>query len=75
MLLIFIFLILLKVKAYLLHVTHHVRVSDIKELTHIFPVDFSILINWTSQCPNLGVSGVLFHIYFISNRNSCKQTV
>ena len=28
------------------------------------PVDFSILINWTSLFPNLGVSAVLFHFYF-----------
>ena len=44
-------------------------------LTHMCQVDLSILINWTSQFPNLGVSGVLFYFYSISNRNSCKQTV
>ena len=41
-----------------------------KNLTHIFSVDFSILINWTSPFPILGVSDVLFHFYSISNRNS-----
>ena len=44
-------------------------------LTHICPVDYSILINWTSPFPVLGVSGVLFHLYLIFDRNSCKQTV
>ena len=44
-------------------------------LTHICPVDPLILINWTSPFPILGVSGVLFHFYSISNRNTCKQTV
>ena len=45
-------------------------------LTHICQVDFSILINWTSPFPVLGVSGVLFHFYCtcISNRYSCQQT-
>ena len=38
-------------------------------------VDFSNLINWTSPFPILGVSGVIFHFYFIFDRNSCKQTV
>ena len=38
-------------------------------------MDFSILINWTSEFRILGVSGVRFHFYFISNRNSCEQTV
>ena len=33
------------------------------------------LINWSSLFQILGVSGVLFHFYFVSNRNSCKQTV
>ena len=32
-------------------------------LTHNCLVDQSILINWTSPCPILGVSGVLFHIF------------
>ena len=44
-------------------------------LTHICPVDFSILNDWTSPFPNLGVFRVLFHFYSISNRNSCKQTM
>ena len=44
-------------------------------LTHICPVNLSILINWTSPFPDFGVSGVLFHFYSISNRNSCEQTV
>ena len=39
------------------------------------PNGFPILINWTSPFPILGVSGVLFHFYSISNRNSCKRTV
>ena len=38
-------------------------------------MDPSILINWTSPFPILGVSGVLFHFYSVSNRCSCKQTV
>ena len=33
----------------------------LRHLTHIFLVDTSILINWTSPFPVLGVSGVLFH--------------
>ena len=45
------------------------------KLTHICLMDFSIFINWTSLFRILGVSGVLFHFYSISNRNSCKQTV
>ena len=35
--------------------------------THICLVDPSILINWPSQFPVLGVSSVLFHFYSISN--------
>ena len=38
-------------------------------------MDPSILINWTSPFPILGVPGVLFHFYSISNRYSCQQTV
>ena len=34
-------------------------------------VDLSILTNWTSPFPILGVSGVLFHFYSFSNRYSC----
>ena len=41
------------------------------QLSHICLVYYSILVNWTSPFPNLGVSGVLFHFHFISNRNSC----
>ena len=42
------------------------------KLTHICLVDYTILINWTSQFTILGVSGVvLFHFYSISNRYSC----
>ena len=44
-------------------------------LTHICRVDPSILINWTSPLPILGVSGVRFHFYSISNKYSCYQTV
>ena len=44
-------------------------------LTHVYLVDPPILINWTSPFPILGVSGVLFHFYSISNRYSCLQTV
>ena len=36
-------------------------------LTHIRLVEPSTLINWTSQFPTLGMSGVLFHFYSISN--------
>ena len=39
--------------------------------THICLKDFPILINWTSPVPILGVSGPLFHFYYISNGNSC----
>ena len=45
------------------------------KLAHICPGDFSILFNWTSPFPNLGVSGVLFSFYIIFDRNSCKQTM
>ena len=48
---------------------------DINKITHICLVDPSILISWTSPYPILGVSGVLFHCYFISNRYFCSQTV
>ena len=37
-------------------------------LTLICPVDLSILINWKSPFPNLGVSGVSFHFSSFSNR-------
>ena len=40
-------------------------------LTHICPVEFSIVIKWTSPFPVLGMSGVLFHFYSIFDRNSC----
>ena len=42
-----------------------VRVCVKCHLTHICLVDPSILIKWTSLLPVLGVSGVLFHFYFI----------
>ena len=44
-------------------------------LTHICLVDPSIRISWTSPFVILGVSGVLFHLFSISNRNAYKQTV
>ena len=44
-------------------------------LTHIYLVDPSILIKWTSPFPVLGVFGVLIHFDFICYRNSCYQTV
>ena len=40
-------------------------------LTHICIVDPSILINWTSPFPVIGVPGVPFHFDSISNRYSC----
>ena len=40
-------------------------------LTNICLVDPSIHINWTITLPILGVFGVLFHFYSISNRYSC----
>ena len=40
-------------------------------ITHICLVDPSILINWKIPFPIFGVSGVLFHVYSISNRYSC----
>ena len=46
---------------------------NVIDLTHICLLDFSILIKWTSQFPVLGVSGILFHLYLIFNRNKCKQ--
>ena len=51
------------------HVLGHV--SQENSLTHICVVDPSILINWNSPFPILGVSGVLFHFNSISNRYSC----
>ena len=42
-------------------------------LSHL--VDLSILINWNSPFPILGVSGFLFISILFSNRNSCKQTL
>ena len=52
------------------NVVAHIEIKIILlSLTHICLVDPSILINWTSQFPILGVSGVLF--YSISNRYSC----
>ena len=44
-------------------------------LTHISLVDYSIRIYKTSPFPILGVSGLLFHLYFYFDRNSCEQTV
>ena len=38
-------------------------------------MDTSILINWTSPFPVLGLSDALLHFYFILNRNSCKHTM
>ena len=43
----------------------------VEVLTHVCLVDQSILINRTSPFPILGVSGVLFHFYSVSNRYSC----
>ena len=37
-------------------------------------MDPSVLISWTSPFAIIGVPGVYFHFYSISNRNSCKQT-
>ena len=44
-------------------------------LTHICLMDLSILIIWMSPFRSLGVSGVLFHFNFISNRYFCKQAM
>ena len=44
-------------------------------LTHIWLMDFSILINWISPFQILGVSGAFFYFDFIFDRISCKQTV
>ena len=41
------------------------HVSGEFSLTHICPVDFSILINWTSPIPNLGVSFFIFILFLI----------
>ena len=38
-------------------------------------MDFPIIIIWTSPLSTLGESGIFFHFYFISYRNSCKQTI
>ena len=38
-------------------------------------MDYAILINWTSPFPILGVSGVIFHFYFIFDRNFCMQKI
>ena len=53
----------------------HVCMIIIRYLTHLCLANFPILINWMSPFPILGLSGVLFHFYSISNRNSYKQTV
>ena len=46
--------------------------KDVKSnLTHISLADPSILINWTSPFPGLGVSGILFLFYSILNRYFC----
>ena len=34
-----------------------------------------MLINWTSPFPVLGVSGVLFHLHSVFDRNSYEQSV
>ena len=34
-------------------------------LTHMWRMDFPILINWMSPLPFLGASGMIFHFYFI----------
>ena len=39
-------------------------------LIHICLVDLSVLINWTSSFPIVGVSGVLFHFYFIFEKKN-----
>ena len=49
----------------------NLAISHFECLTHICLVDRSILINWMSPFPILGVSGVLFHFYSLSNRFSC----
>ena len=36
-------------------------------LTHIYPVNPSIRINWMSPFPIIGVSDVLFHFYYAPN--------
>ena len=36
-------------------------------------MDYAILMNWMSPFPTLGVSGVLFHFYDTSNKNSSSQ--
>ena len=36
---------------------------------------FSVLINWTSPFPILGLLGGIFHFYSNIKRNVCKQTV
>ena len=38
-------------------------------------MNFSIPINWTSQFPNLGVSGAFFYFDLIFDRIFYKQTV
>ena len=53
----------------------NMKIITTLSLTHICLVGFSCLINWTSPFPNLEVSAELFCFHFISNRNSCKQTV
>ena len=43
-------------------------------VTHIFRMDFPLIIIWTSPISILGESGLFFHFYFNFYRNSCKQT-
>ena len=44
-----------------------------KEIRMVLLTDICLMdpSNWTSPFPILGMSGVLFHFYSISNRNSC----
>ena len=50
----------------------YTRKNAVFILTHICLSDLSVLIDWMSPFPILGVSGVLFRFYFIFNRNSCQ---
>ena len=43
--------------------------------SHMITLSCPILVSWTSPFLNLEVYGVLFHFYFISNRNSWQQIV
>ena len=43
--------------------------------THLYRMDFPILINWTIPFPILGLLGGIFSFYLKFDRTFCKQAV